>query len=62
MAEFTLTLSAEERAFLAELLNVILKETRVEEHRTRAPTYRATVLHKEDMLASVLKKLGQSAA
>jgi transposase len=62
MAEFALTLTAEERAYLAELLKEILKETRVEEHRTRTPLYRQNVVHKEDMVVDLLRKLGHAQA
>ncbi len=60
MAEFSLTLTAEERAYLAELLKEILKEVRVEEHRTRTPLYRQNVVHKEDMVVDLLRKLGHA--
>jgi hypothetical protein len=59
MPESPLTLSAEESQFLVGLLETALKDTRIEEHRTRAPTYREHVLHKEDLLKSILGKLGQ---
>jgi hypothetical protein len=62
MAEFQLTLAAEERQFLVELLERSLKETRVEEHRTRKPTYREFVLHQEDLLQSLLNKLASPSA
>jgi hypothetical protein len=60
MADLPLVLSAEERQFLVEFLTAALKDTRIEEHRTRAPTYREHVLHKEDLITSLLNKLGQS--
>ena len=43
MSEVQLTISGEEREFLSDLLETVLKETRVEEHRTRAqlPSARA---------------------
>lgn len=59
MAESQLTLTAEERTFLAGLLEVALKDMRVEEHRTRTPTYREHILHQEDLIAGLLSKLGQ---
>jgi hypothetical protein len=61
MAESPLTLTTEEREFLVSLLEVTLKNTLIEEHRTRAPTYREHVLHNEELIASLLKKLGQPA-
>jgi hypothetical protein len=57
MSELQLTLTAEEREFLAGLLETVLKETRIEEHRTRAPSYREHVIHREDLIMSVLKKI-----
>ena len=59
MAEFQLTLTAEERQYLVDLLNVAMKERRVEEHRTRTPLYRENVLHQEAVIANLLSKLGQ---
>jgi hypothetical protein len=59
MAELQLTLTAEEREYLAGLLEVTLKDTRVEEHRTRTPSYREHVLHQEDLIVKLLSKLGR---
>ncbi|HEX4591396.1 MAG TPA: hypothetical protein VH120_15785 [Gemmataceae bacterium] len=56
MADTQLTLTANERDQLVELLQEVLKETRVEEHRTRAPSFREIVLQKERAIASVLGK------
>jgi hypothetical protein len=61
MAEFQVTLNSEERQYLLDLLKVTLKETRVEEHRTRTPTYREHVLHKEGIVEGLLNKLQQAA-
>jgi hypothetical protein len=41
------------------LLENTLKETRVEEHRTRTPSYREHILRQEDLIVSLLRKLGQ---
>jgi hypothetical protein len=60
MAEFQVTLNSEERQYLLDLLKVTLKETRVEEHRTRTPTYREHVLHKEAIAEGLLNKLQQA--
>ncbi len=57
MAEQQLTLSAEEREYLASLLEYTLKETLVEEHRTRTPSYRQDVVHREDIIRGLLAKL-----
>jgi hypothetical protein len=59
MAELQLTLSPEERDYLVSLLQEVLKETRIEEHRTRTPSYREHVLHQEDLIVALLGKLGQ---
>jgi hypothetical protein len=61
MADLQLTLTAEEREYLANLLETMLKEKRVEEHRTRTLTYRQYVVHEEDLIRSVLGKLGRPA-
>jgi len=47
MGEIQLTLNAEEREYLAGLLETVLKDTLVEEHRTRTPSYRQHVLERE---------------
>jgi hypothetical protein len=57
MTELQVTLTSEERDYLLELLNTTLKDMRVEEHRTRTPTYRQHVLHQEDIVQGLLKKL-----
>jgi hypothetical protein len=57
MNDLQLTLSAEEAAYLVEVLQMALKETRIEEHRTRTPTYREHVLHHEELIEGLLKKL-----
>lgn len=60
MTETTMKITADERTFLLELLERTLKETRVEEHRTRAPNYREFVLKQESVIASLMGKLGQT--
>ena len=62
MNETTLHLTNEERTFLAELLEKSLKDARIEEHRTRAPSFREFVLRQEALIASLLGKLGQTPA
>jgi hypothetical protein len=52
-------LTDEEYEFLRGLLEESLKETRVEEHRTRKLIYREYVLHREDLIVSLLNKLKQ---
>jgi hypothetical protein len=61
MAEHQMTLTDEENAFLRGLLEEALRETRVEEHRTRVLTYREYVLQKENLLLGLLTKLRQPA-
>jgi len=61
MAESQLSLTAEERTFLAGLLETAQKETRIEEHRTRAPSYREHVIHQGDLIAALLGKLNEPA-
>jgi hypothetical protein len=60
VSELHVTLTAEERQFLQDLLARTLKDALVEEHRTRAPSYREHVLHNEEIIQAVLKKLQQS--
>jgi len=54
-----LTLTGDERQYLTDLLNTVLKDTLVEEHRTRTPLYRENVVQKEAIIKDLLKKLGQ---
>jgi hypothetical protein len=61
MAELQVTFTAEEREYLLELLEHVLKETRIEEHRTRTPSFREHVLHREELLQQVMNKLRQAA-
>jgi hypothetical protein len=62
MTETHLTLTDEERDYLVSLLETALKDTRIEEHRTRKPSYREHVLHQEDRIVGLLGKLGRSPA
>jgi hypothetical protein len=59
MSEPQLTLTAEERTFLIGLLELSLRDARIEEHRTRTPSYREHILHQEELIAGLLSKLGQ---
>ena len=59
MAELQVTLTAEERDCLVALLQVALKDARIEEHRTRTPSYREHIVHQEDLIVALLTKLGQ---
>jgi hypothetical protein len=60
MTELQLTLTDEERRCLADILKRVLRDERIEEHRTRTPLYRESVLRQEGLVVSVLKKLGES--
>jgi hypothetical protein len=62
MAEQQLTLTDNERQVLQELLEETLKETRIEEHRTRTLSYREFVVQRENAIASVLNKLRKPTA
>jgi hypothetical protein len=62
MAEQSLTLSDQERQMLQELLETMLKETKIEEHRTRTLSYRQFVVEREKALESVLNKLRKPTA
>lgn len=57
MADQQVTLSAEEQEFLISLLESELKETKVEEHRTKSLSYRERVIHREDLMTALLTKL-----
>jgi hypothetical protein len=59
MADTTLTLTADECDTLVRLLEETLKATRIEEHRTRVPSARQVILKQEDIVASILRKLGK---
>lgn len=58
MAQSQVTLTAEECSFLQRHLEELLKEMRVEEHRTRTPSYREHIIRNEDLITGLLKKLG----
>ncbi|MFO0864025.1 MAG: hypothetical protein U0744_05120 [Gemmataceae bacterium] len=58
MLETVLKLDATEREFLVSLLKNALKDARIEEHRTRTPSFREFVLERETLLTHVLAKLG----
>jgi hypothetical protein len=57
MTECQLLITPEEREFLLELLERSLKETRIEEHRTRTLSYREHVVHHEELLEGLLNKV-----
>jgi hypothetical protein len=57
MSDLQLALTSEERDCLVELLEESLKNTLLEEHRTRAPAYRDHVVRREELIRSLLAKL-----
>jgi hypothetical protein len=57
MYESQLSFSAAEREYLTAHLESVLKEKRIEEHRTRSPGYREHVLQEEAIIAGLLDKL-----
>ena len=62
MTGIQLHLSADERQYLRDLLQSELKETRVEEHRTRTPSYREHIVQREDVIRGLLAKLAATEA
>ena len=62
MADVQLSLTAGERKFLAELLARVLKDVEVEEHRTKTLSFREIVLREENLIKTLLSKLGQPPA
>jgi hypothetical protein len=59
MAESQLTLTDEERDFLASMLETALRDTFVEEHHTSTRAYRALVRRRLDTIEGLLGKLGR---
>jgi hypothetical protein len=60
MGDTQITLTVDERNYLAQVLESALKNHRVEEHRTRAPSYREQILQEEKILEQLLAKLGHT--
>jgi hypothetical protein len=60
MSDLQLTLSAAERKFLVDLLETVLKERQIEEHRTRAPSFREHILQQETLIVQLLNKFRQA--
>jgi hypothetical protein len=61
MADLPLELAAEERDYLANVLETLLKQKMIEEHRTRSLSYRPIVAHEEELIRRLLEKLGKKA-
>ena len=60
MAEMQLNLTGEERDYLVGLLERVRKDTLVEEHRTRTPSYREDIDRQEKLITGLLSKLGKA--
>jgi len=52
-----LVLTDEERVMLRNMLEIALRETRVEVHRTHSPDFRALVQHQEGVIRGLLAKM-----
>ena len=57
MTQLHLNITEDERAFLVDFFESALKETLVQEHRIRRPTYRQTVVRQETLIEGILAKL-----
>ena len=57
MSNFQLTLTAEEKSLLLEVMEAALKNALVTEHRTDALTLRKDLVERENRLTSILQKL-----
>jgi hypothetical protein len=57
MPESSYCLTMDERNLLVELLEATKKETLVEEHRTRSPSFREHITKREELIESLLSKL-----
>ncbi len=57
MGETQVTVTPEERRFLVGRLELALREARNEERQTLTPTYREHVLHLEELIARLLRKI-----
>lgn len=60
MTECQFNITTEERDLLVEVLEDVLREIRVEEHRTRAPGYRERILRREDLIGDMIHRLGHT--
>lgn len=58
--QHTLALSDKERKTLVEILEEVLKETRVEEHRTEARAAREVMRGREATIESLLHKVRET--
>ena len=57
MTDLMIPLTDAEREFLVNHLEAVLKDTRVEEHRTRSPKYREGIIAREEIIVAILNKI-----
>jgi hypothetical protein len=57
MGAFTLTLDDQEKAYLANLVDSDLRETRVEMRHTRTPGFHDELIIREKLVRGLLEKL-----
>jgi hypothetical protein len=55
--QFPLVLSEEERTQLLSLLEQVLRDTRIEAHRTDAPDYREWIERRESIVQGIINRL-----
>jgi hypothetical protein len=55
--QLSLVLNEEERTQLLSVLTQVLRDTRIEIHRTEAPDYREWVEHRETILQDITNRL-----
>jgi hypothetical protein len=61
MPESTYCFTTDERNVLVELLETTKKQTLVEEHRTRSPSFREHITEREELIERLLQKLREPA-
>ena len=61
MSELQVGFTANERKFLLAVLEETLKNKRLEEHRTRSPNYRESVVEQVELAESLLTKIRNAA-
>lgn len=60
MPDVQLTLTTEERDLLVGLLERVMKEALVEEHRTESSAFRERIVKREHLISSIIGKLGSA--
>ena len=61
MTDFQLSLTGEQRELLSRILTQVLKEKRVEVHRTETDAFRKIVERHEALIEQILENLRQTA-